>query len=645
MEKWSIEPAPSRQDVQRRQLLIQGDMGDVMKIVKKFGAHCGRPRRIKPTEGFSFALYLNGMSSEKLDTMRALLVEMAPAPAAASPPEAAPISAPVPEIPPPTGVTAPATPEIPPPTEAAPPAASDIPAPADIPPLIPEVPQLVPEAAPPSSALPPEAIPPPPAELIPLTPEAVTKPSANDQPSPVEGLVSGFVPPEVPIEEILPSPPEVEAASAVEAAPARPMPVESAAAPPVDPGAFKTVLDPARNFDNILVGSFNRFAHAAATSVISSPGNMYNPLFIYGGPGVGKTHMLNAIGVGSGASLGADNVIFTTGARLSHAVESAVNAGRFGEIEAAIESSKAILVDDIHLMSVSEVNQSALARLFAHFFGKNLQVIFTSLYPAKALGSLEEALKISFGKGWSVDMKIPNQDIQMDMLTAGFLRWGSDFTKDEIALVREKMENNYSDSVLWMKRLLVLRNITDKSSTPLTFDKLLAKLFAIDVLVEGQNIATPAEIEAAKNFVPPMGGPPGPPTAVLVPKGREAMGPFMLSKFFEVNCEGEYPQGYRIALNQAYDCEQPFGVPFQIGKACHQAGVKAALVLGPPPTSDLAGRAGEFAHAVGHILESLDIDMAWIPFEGTLSPNNMHRAHLDLLPKPFLTETARAKKS
>lgn len=473
-------------------------------------------------------------------------------------------------------------------------------------PLEPAAAEPAPSAAPETAPeIAPEPAPEPVPELIALSPEAPA-------PAPVFEA-----PPE-------PAPPEPE--------PAAPLPVSAAVARPVKPlWGVETLADEKLNFEALLVGAFNRFAHAAAASVVGSPGAMYNPLFIHGGPGVGKSHLLHAIAGGLRKTLGAQAVLITSGARLADAVTRALADKKFAMLDNFISQKKALLIDDVHLLAVSDKNQASLEKIFSLFFNKNLQVVMTSLYPPRALGALEEALKISLAKGWSVEMKNPNPDVQKDMIAGGFARYGSDLSTDEVAMFHEKLGGNYSQSLLWIRRLLALEKLLAAAGKPKEVGDMLNILFTAPASGGNLDLPSSQDLESARSFTPPVPGGDCRNLAVMVPQGQQTISTWMASRFYAAADQWPGLPGYRTVLSERYDADQPFGVPFQIGELCRKAGADAALIMGPAAASKLSERSAEFSHAVGHILESLDIGMGWIPHAGTMSPAHFQLAHLDFL--------------
>lgn len=606
MERWTLKPAPTDADDRRHVLHFQGEMKDFLLILKRFGAICGRPDRGAAEPGYNFKVFLNKPGPEVLENLSSFLTELVPAPPAALEPEAATL----PEI---SVRSEPADGETPPPALE--------PDSAQPPPL--EPPSLEqPPLEPPPLEPPPEPAPPP-IEQLPLAE------TTSENVPPMEPL-----PPQPPVEQLpLTEEPTAPAEPAPAAAP-EPAPMVQAQAAPRAERAFwglERKLDEKRDFDALLVGSYNRFAHAAATSVVGSPGTMYNPLFIHGGPGVGKTHMLNAIGSGLGKAVSPENILLTSGTRLSSAAAQASAAGRLPEILGLAERKKCLLIDDIHLITATEATQAALAKVFAHFLGQNLQVVITSLYPPKALGALEEALKISFARGSAVEMKVPGVEPQRDMVMASFSRHGTDLNNDENNMFHDKLGGNFFESLRWVRRLLCLKQLREAVKKDVQMSDLIAELFTPVTTTPGSDMPTAEDLEKLKAFSLPAQEASARALAVLFPKGSDALSNWMIYRFYDSASAVGTSQGYRYVLVDSYDPEQPFGVPFQIGEMCRGAGAEAALILGPGPQSKLSERTAEFAHAVKHILSDQEVAMGWVPYAATTSPVPFLHAHLDFL--------------
>ncbi|HEX4049230.1 MAG TPA: DnaA/Hda family protein, partial [Elusimicrobiota bacterium] len=353
---------------------------------------------------------------------------------------------------------------------------------------------------------------------------------------------------------------------------------------------------------------------------------MYNPLFLYGVPGTGKSHMINAIGSSLSKGLGGAVLLSTSGSRLSRAVNAALARKALAEIDDRVVKSKALLMDDIHLLAVSDQNKDALAKVFKSFFDRKQQVVITSLYPPKSLGALEEALKFSFSKGWSVDLKIPSPTTQKDLISAAAERAHVGLGGDEISLLHEKLSQwGYSDLTLWLKRVAVFKSAREASGQTATAQEALRLLY--EPVVAG---GTEAPKIPATNFKPPTAPANAEPIAVIVPKGHDGLAAFAAATLYDVGLKNGFTQVFRHVLWETYDPAVPFGVPFMIGEMCYRARVTRALIVGPAPDSPLGPRSAEFAHATRRILESSSVEMAFVPFNGLKLDAHYLNAHLDL---------------
>lgn len=620
MDRWEIRPSPNDDDPQRHLLLLRGGVADVAAVLKKFGALCGRPT---PLDGddFNLSFVLHKVTPEVSAKLNDWLAKMAPKPAVpdvvAPPP---PLVPPMPSFAP-AGSAAALQPALEPPPQAVVdspkanqlsgiPSASELKPPTDILPPIPLPPGMT---APPPAVMPPAKEP-----LISLGPEAAfTPPAPMSVPTPAPASASTPQPAQPPPTEVRMATPAPDAAPAEAAAPAA---VNAASM------ALTDELRPDWTFETLLVGAYNRFAHAAAMSVVTSPGSMYNPLFLYGVPGTGKSHLLYAIAGSMSKGLGTASLLVTSGARLSRVVSAAAASGTMAAVDKKVADSKAIFVDDIHLLAVTDQNKDLLAKVFKSFFDRSLQVVITSMYPPKALGTLEEALKFTFSKGWSVDLKIPSPNVQRDLVAAVADRVGAQLSGDEIGQLADKLTLwGYPDMSLWTKRLATLRAIRTAANQPAPLMDMLRVIYEpITIGSEAPPVST-----AAAAFSPPAAPAGAPPLAIVVPQGQQGLGEYAAALFQDTGAKNGFTSPYRYAMMGTYDAMQQVGVPFQIADMCHRAGVTRALIVGPGPDSPLAARANEFGHAVRHILESSGVAVGWVPHAQVHIAAHYVNAHLD----------------
>ncbi len=659
MDRWEIRSSPNDDDPLRHLLLMRGSGADVAAVLKKFGALCGRPTPLDG-EDFNLSFVLHKVTPAVSEKLNEWLEKVSPKPVvqpAAAPPKTVPAALPpppaasLPEMPP---LAAPVTLEplkalpvalVPPPPAPAPltpppPAPAPLIPPPPAPALTPPPPAIELSGIPSASSLPPprEILPPIPLQpaakepLISLGPE-----SAFTPPPPAPAMPTFSPAPQVNLPPVtavpaMAAPPPTEVRMATPAA----VNLEPAAALANDPqaaslaaAAAAALTDELRadwTFETLMVGAYNRFAHAAAMSVVTSPGSMYNPLFLYGVPGTGKSHFLYAIANAMSKGLGSASLMVTSGARLSRAVTAAAANGSMAVIDKKIADSKALFVDDIHLLAVTDQNKDLLAKVFKSFFDRSQQVVITSMYPPKALGALEEALRFTFDKGWSVDLKIPSPTVQRDLTSSVNDRAGTALNGDEIGQLADKLTMwGYQDLTLWVRRLALLRKMRTAAGQPSPLMDMLRIIYEpITIGSEAPPVST-----AGAKFTPPAAPPGAEPLAVIVPNGQEGLSAYAATLFQDAGAKNGFNCPYRYALVETYDSMQQVGVPFQVAHACQRAGVTRALIVGPGPNSPLAPRANEFGHAVRHILDSSGIATGWVPHSQVHLPAHYVNAHLD----------------
>ena len=177
-------------------------------------------------------------------------------------------------------------------------------------------------------------------------------------------------------------------------------------------------LNPRYTFENYIVGSNNRFAYAAANSVAETPGQVYNPLYIYGGVGLGKTHLMQAIGHGILENHPEMNIIYTTGEGFTNELVSSIMNEK---IENASFRNKyrnidVLLIDDIQFLVGKAKCQEEFFHTFNTLFESGKQIILTSEKPPKELNMLEERLKTRFEMGLAVDIQAPDYETRLAIL-------------------------------------------------------------------------------------------------------------------------------------------------------------------------------------------------------------------------------------
>ncbi len=241
-------------------------------------------------------------------------------------------------------------------------------------------------------------------------------------------------------------------------------------------------------FDNFVVGSGNRLAHAACQAVAEKPARAYNPLFLYGGVGLGKTHLLHAIGNACFAS--GLNVLYVSSEEFTNDMINAIRTHTTQAFREKYRSMDVMLIDDIQFIAGKESTQEEFFHTFNTLHGQDKQIIVSSDRPPKALVTLEERLRSRFEWGLAADIQPPDLETRLAILRAKAERTGR-FIPDEILdTISRRVQSNIRELEGALNRIIAYADLSGQSLSPQLAEDALA-----DLLPQHQNIVPEKIIE------------------------------------------------------------------------------------------------------------------------------------------------------
>jgi chromosomal replication initiator protein len=257
-------------------------------------------------------------------------------------------------------------------------------------------------------------------------------------------------------------------------------------------------LNKEHTFENFVVGNSNRFAHAACLAVAESPAKAYNPLFLYGGSGLGKTHLLHAIGNYILEQTPTTKVVYITSEEFTNELINAIKDDRNEEFRNKYRTMDILLVDDIQFIGGKERTQEEFFHTFNALYTSNKQIILTSDRPPREIHTLEERLRTRFEQGLIGDVQAPDLETRIAILKKKAQRENLNNISDEIyTYIANKIISNIRELEGALNRIKAYKNISTKNITIELVDEILK-----DILYPKENVITPKLIKdiTAKYF-------------------------------------------------------------------------------------------------------------------------------------------------
>ncbi len=253
-------------------------------------------------------------------------------------------------------------------------------------------------------------------------------------------------------------------------------------------------LNPKYKFSTFIVGKGNELAHAAAQAVAERPGDAYNPLFIYGGVGLGKTHLLQAVGnmmLEKNPNL---KILYASMEKFTNEFVSAIREKqRMPEFKEKYRNIDLLLIDDVQFIGGKEGTQEEFFHTFNELHQQGKQVVLTSDRPPKAIPSLEDRLSSRFGWGMIADISAPDMETRVAILQSKCQEKGFALEANILQLIADATQSNIRDLEGALNKIIAFHQLKNMTPTKETVRSVLATLENKSI----KKTSTPREIIAA----------------------------------------------------------------------------------------------------------------------------------------------------
>jgi chromosomal replication initiator protein len=262
------------------------------------------------------------------------------------------------------------------------------------------------------------------------------------------------------------------------------------AAPPV---TNNTVFNSRYTFATFVAGPSNRLAHAAALSVAEQPGQTYNPLFIYGGVGLGKTHLLHAIGHKCQAN--GQSVFYVSSETFTNDLIQSIRSQKMAQFREKYRTLDVLLIDDIQFIAGKESTQEELFHTFNDLHSRGKQVVLSSDRPPKAMITLEERLQSRFEWGLMADIQLPDIEMRMAILRSKAESTNIDVPDSVLNIIAHHVRNNIRELEGALNKVFAYAQLTGDA-----IDMDLANTALADLMHMPEKVTVERVIDKVANY-------------------------------------------------------------------------------------------------------------------------------------------------
>lgn len=249
-------------------------------------------------------------------------------------------------------------------------------------------------------------------------------------------------------------------------------------------------LNPHYTFENFVVGSCNQFAHAASLAVVKNPAKSYNPLYIYGGSGLGKTHLMNAIGHFTLHNDARLKILYITTEKFMNDLINHLQYGKILDFRQKYRSIDVLLMDDIHNLSGKDRTKEEFFHTFNHLYDNQKQIVISSDCQPKEIPGLEERFRSRFEWGLLADLKPPDIETRIAILRKKAELEGVDLPESVALFIADKVHSNIRELEGYLRRVVAFSSLKGEK-----IEMDLAKESLKDLLDSTSRIVTVEKIQ------------------------------------------------------------------------------------------------------------------------------------------------------